>query len=136
MEGDVGKRVERIERGLAELPLLNFPLTELGILRSCMGLPKFIFALRTNAPASIAHAIAAFDRAQDAALSGILGCGFSPGTRCRMAVPPSMGGLGLPTAASSALPAFLGSVAQTRAIRGALFAPCRLAPRSEFVPLC
>jgi hypothetical protein len=135
VESVVGKRVESIKRGLAALPLFNCPQTELGILRSCMGLPKFTFALRTNAPGAIPLAIAAFDQAQDAAISGILGCGFSPVHRRRMGLPPSMGGLGLPTAASRALPAFLGSVAQTRSIQGALFAPCRLAPRHEFLPL-
>ena len=83
------------------------------LLRSCAAMPKFMFALQSTPPAHIQECITRFDAAVTSALSTILGSNIDAVTRDRMALPINMGGLGIPTAADTALPAYLGSLIQT-----------------------
>lgn len=87
--------------------------SKLLLLRSCAAMPKFMFALQSTPPEHIQACIARFDTLVTDSLSTIIGDTISPVTRSRMALPISMGGLGIPTAADTALPAYLGSLIQT-----------------------
>jgi len=83
------------------------------LIRSCAAMPKFMFALQSTPPVHILQCISRFDSIVSVALTSILGTALPPVVRARMALPIGMGGLGLPSAAETALPAYLGSMIQT-----------------------
>jgi hypothetical protein len=131
----VGKRVSGIQRSLDLLREVDDAQTQLALLRSCLGFPKFAFALRTCAPSAIPVAIAGFDSAIRKSLVDVLGGhGFSDDTRTQISLPVSLGGLGIPTAASKALPAFLASVSQSKTLQLAILPASIRDQRSEFYP--
>ena len=55
------KRVGRIQEALANLELVGDPQVELRLIRSCLGFPKFAFALRSAPPSQLQSAAAFFD---------------------------------------------------------------------------
>jgi hypothetical protein len=133
-EGLVRRRVAAISAGLELLALVDNAQIELALLRHCLGMPKFTFALRTCSPTLMPSAIGAFDAAMWEALRRILGHrGLPPAARDQAALPIDLGGLGIPTAASRALPAFLGSIAQTSATQRLLL-PAATPLRSDYLP--
>jgi hypothetical protein len=70
------KRVDKIEVLLKELVGLQDPQFQL-VLRSCAGLPRFNFALRTSLPNRITQAIVAFDKVVEILNDGHLGARLS-----------------------------------------------------------
>jgi hypothetical protein len=135
-EGLVGTRVQGITGTLQHLGRLDDAQVELALLRSCLGFPKFVFSLRTCAPSLIPRAIAAFDEAIDASLRNVLGSqGYGHATRVQIGLRASQGGLGIPSAASRALPAFLASVSRSAPLQRSLLPPTYVPlPRAEFGP--
>jgi hypothetical protein len=123
-EALVGKRVEKIRQCLSRLHRLQDPQIELALLRSCMGMPKFNFCLRTCSPSHIQRAIKAFDECISESLVRLLGGpGCTQAALTQAQLPASLGGLGLPTAASRAGPAFIASKVQTLVSQHALLTP-------------
>jgi hypothetical protein len=60
-EAYVMRRVQKIREALKNLTVIDDPQVELSLLRSCMGMPRFTFALRSAAPSHIKHALEEFD---------------------------------------------------------------------------
>ena len=108
-------RVQKIEKTLDMLPELDDPQIELLLLRSCVGLPKFAFPMRTCPPSKISNSIRRFDDAITASLTTIVGCPLTRSSSTQASLPVSIGGLGIRSASSTAEAAFIGSCVETMA---------------------
>jgi hypothetical protein len=127
----VDARVDKIADGLTALAYINDSQIEFNLLKSCLGIPKFLFALRTADTDSIRGAIQHFDEIMYESLVNILGGqDFSVETRTQIHLPVSMGGLGIHLAEARARPAFLASVSKTFDLQKLLYP--RIIPRSDF----
>ena len=114
----VNHRIDKIESILSAITDSGLTThAKLILLRSCAAMPKFMFALQSSPPGHILGCISKFDRLVTDTLTVIIGCGISPTIRDRMALPINLGGLGIPTAADTALPAYLGSLIQTLSLK-------------------
>ena len=101
---------------MGRLPCLRDPQSELLLLRSCMGVAKLLFGLRTCQPSMMEEAISRFDNGLREAIEGIVVCGgpFFGDFQWRMAsLPMRLGGLGLLSARDVAVYAFVASRAQS-----------------------
>jgi hypothetical protein len=107
---------------------------ELAILRSCVGMPKMAFALRTCPPSSIPEATRTFDAAIEDYLSDhILGKKtINVNTMDQIGLPVKLGGLGIPSANKVGPAAFTGSVAQSLKLQRLLTNTVVTLPRPEF----
>ena len=103
------KRVEKIRDTLDSLKSLQDSQIQSTLLRSCLALPKFSFALRTCAPQLIEPALTAFDGTMRDALSDIAGGPIPEWSWLKASLPVSMGGLGLRRALFYAPTAYIGS---------------------------
>ena len=72
-ESTVRKRVERIRSSVQQLHVLEDSQMELALLRSCLSMPKFNFALRSCPPSYIQQATSAFDVLTRESLSDLAG---------------------------------------------------------------
>ncbi len=98
------------------LSQLRDPQSELLLLRSCMGIAKMFFGLRTCPPAHIEEASLLFDQGLREAVEGLVVCGgpFFGDLQWRLAtLPLKLGGLGLYSAIEASTYAFVASRAQS-----------------------
>ena len=109
---------------------LDNPQAQLLLLRSCLGVPKFNYTLRTVRKTSFNGQLLEFDSVLHSCLQRIAGFTFTPGIRELWALPMSRGGFGFPVAADIADLAFLASLFSTQTIREGL----SLAPSVFNVP--
>ncbi|GJX43750.1 kinase RLK-Pelle-CrRLK1L-1 family protein, partial [Tanacetum coccineum] len=71
------KRASRAVELMSLLPSLRDPQSELLLLRSCMGVAKLLFGLRTCQPMYIGEAVSIFDNGLRRAIEAIMVCGGS-----------------------------------------------------------
>ena len=111
----VAARVEKLAELLVKVSSLQNPQIQLSLVRSCFGLPKFAYCLRTCDPASVIDEFGSFDTAQCRALSDIAGTPLSTQDPAWIlaSLPVSLGGLGLRSAAIHSPAAFVASNLQT-----------------------
>ncbi|GJS18306.1 putative reverse transcriptase domain-containing protein [Tanacetum coccineum] len=69
------KRASRVVELMGLLPSLRGPQSELLLLRSCMGVAKLLFGLRTCQPMYIGEAVSIFDNGLRRAIEAIVVCG-------------------------------------------------------------
>ena len=98
---------------MERIQCLRDPQMELLLIRSCFGVPKLNYWLRTCDPGVIAASISDFDLSVDTALQHILGVPLIGLDRDIASLPLSLGGLGIPRAASIAPLAFVSSIGST-----------------------
>ena len=113
-ENYVRKRITNIEAALKKLELIDDPQVERLLLRSCLGLPRFMFALRSAPPEDISEAIKDFDAMVTAVLKERLGIALTDLQETQARFPEALGGLGVERAETVAESAFLGNVLATR----------------------
>ena len=113
-ESKVLNRVEKIRAACANLHQLEDSQFETTLLRSCLAMPKFNFALRTCPPSAIQHAITAFDDLMRETLADLAGGPLSNWAWQKASLPLSFGGLNLRSANLHAPAAFISSLAQSR----------------------
>ncbi|XP_076948911.1 uncharacterized protein LOC143621346 [Bidens hawaiensis] len=97
-------------------PCLRDPQSELLLLRSCMGVAKLLFGLRTCHPHMMDDAVSCFDKGLREAIEDIFVCGgpFFGDLQWRLAsLPMRLGGLGLLSAHDVGVYAFVASRAQS-----------------------
>ena len=73
VEGEIRKKIDKVEEITNLLPLLEDPHTEYVLLKSCLSLPKFSFLLRTINTIGFSQHLQRFDRITKEALTRILG---------------------------------------------------------------
>ncbi|GJV81438.1 putative reverse transcriptase domain-containing protein [Tanacetum coccineum] len=98
------------------LPQLHDPQSELLLLRSCMGIAKLFFGLRTCQPVHMEEAALFFDKGLRGSIENIVVCGgpFFGDLQWRLAsLPIRFGGLGLDSAKLVSSYAFVASRAQS-----------------------
>ncbi|MFS7966563.1 putative exostosin [Helianthus anomalus] len=98
------------------LPKLDDPQSELLLLRSCMGIAKLFFGLRTCQPVHMEDAALFFDKGLREAIEELVVCGgpFFGDLQWRLAsLPIRFGGLGLYSAVEASSYAFVASRAQS-----------------------
>ena len=105
----VAKRVEKIKFGIRRLELIDDPQIEATLIRSCLGMPKFGFALRSAPFCQIRSAVAAFDEVIDEALRNRLGLDVGMDQMEQARLPVGKGGLGFVRGEDVACSAFVAS---------------------------
>ncbi|PWA63687.1 reverse transcriptase domain-containing protein [Artemisia annua] len=111
------KRAARAVDLMGLLPRLRDPQSELLLLRSCMGVAKLLFGLRTCQPPFVENAVSCFDKGLREAIEDIVVCGggFFGDLQWRVAtLPLRLGGLGLSSARDVATYAFVASRSETK----------------------
>ncbi|XP_022040435.1 uncharacterized protein LOC110942984 [Helianthus annuus] len=101
---------------MSYLPHMRDPQSELLLLRSCMGVAKLLFGLRTCQPTFVGEAVSVFDKGLRRAIEDIVVCGgpFFGDLQWRLAsLPTRFGGLGLCSAEDVSTYAFVASRAQS-----------------------
>jgi len=115
IEGLTMKRASRAAELMHLLPQLRDPQSELLLLRSCVGIAKLFFCLRTCQPIHMEEAAMLFDKELREAVEDIVvgGGPFFGDLQRRMAsLPIRFGGLGLSSALEASSYAFVASRAQ------------------------
>lgn len=107
------KRIKKIRESLDRLTIVDDPQTELSLIRSCLGYPRFAFAIRSTPPSLILNATSAFDEMMAKIAEQRFDIAFTEGRRKQWNLPIRMGGVGLPRARDIAPAAFLANVADT-----------------------
>ena len=110
----VSRRVEKIKISIERLRDLEDSQLETTLLRSCLALPKFNFALRTCSPDSIKQACATFDEVIRIALSDVAGGPLPDWSWKKASLPSSLGGLNLRQAGLHAPAAYISSLFESR----------------------
>ena len=103
------RRVEKIQEVLDNLKTIDDAQVELALLRSCLGLPRIAFTLRSAPPRDIRKAMAMFDEAIEKTVADRLKIYLDEETRLQWGLPVRMGGFGIPKAQDVAAPAYLGN---------------------------
>ena len=114
------KRVRKAEEALETLALFEDSQMELLLLRSCLGLPKLGYSMRTTPPHKIGVPLERFGGLLSESLSRILGDSLSAAASTQAALPISWGGLGILDAELTAKAAFLSSSFQTQELQAAI----------------
>jgi hypothetical protein len=110
----IEKRIAKIhDLVISKLPTLQDSQSEYVLLRSCIGLPKFAFSLRTCDPIHHAASFRSFDGIIRDSLGIILGKTMDDHQWTQATLPVSMGGLGIRSAVAHAAASWTSSVAQT-----------------------
>ena len=107
------KRVEKIRSILERVRDLQDSQLEATLLRSCLSLPKIVFALRTCPPMHAFHAFQTFDHIMLEALSDLIGGPLSNWAWKKASLPSSLGGLGIIWASLHAPAAYISSLEQS-----------------------
>ncbi|KAK2402907.1 hypothetical protein QL285_052393 [Trifolium repens] len=116
IEGVAMKRAVKAVELMHLLPRLRDPQSELLLLRSCMGIAKLFFGLKTCQPVHMEEAAILFDKGLRGAVEDIVVSGgpFFGDLQWRISsLPIKVGGLGLYSAVEAALYAFVASRAQS-----------------------
>ncbi|KAK1422142.1 hypothetical protein QVD17_25051 [Tagetes erecta] len=111
------------------LPRLRDPQCELLLLRSCMGVAKLLFGLRTCQPLYVGEAVSVFDTGLRKAIEDIVVCGgaFFGDLQWRLAsLPTRYGGLGLCSAEEVSTYAFVASRAQSWSLQDHILRECAI----------
>lgn len=105
------KRVQKIKQLHSALKDIDSAQTKMHLLRSCIGMPKFAFSLRTLNYSEVFNAIDQFDELMLESLIDILGVEFSDLKRLHMSLPlgDGFGGFGVPLAKYVSDAAYLAS---------------------------
>ena len=114
------KRVDKAEEALGLLRLFEDGQLELMLLRSCLGIPKLGYSMRTTPPSKIEAPLRRFASLISSALSRILGEPLSEEASVQASLPIKCGGLGILDAVLTAKAAFLSSSQQTRPLQAAI----------------
>ena len=110
----VTKRVMKIEQMVLLLSEVQDAEIEFKLLKSCIGVPKFNFALRSRNLIDIPESTCKFDAVIREGVQNILGnCVLTDIDFLRISLPVSKSGLGIPLAGNVAPAAYLGSKVQT-----------------------
>ena len=117
----LGRRISKIEEAMRKLPDLNDSHVEFTLLRSCLGLPKFNFCLRTCKPRELAASFESFDGLLRHSLCALLGSQVDEMQWMQASLPVSMGGLGLQNASPHSAGAYLVSLAHALPIIESIF---------------
>ncbi|GJU02686.1 putative reverse transcriptase domain-containing protein [Tanacetum coccineum] len=121
------KRASRAVELMSLLSSLRDPQSELLLLRSCMGVAKLLFGLRTCQPMYIGEAVSIFDNGLRRAIEAIVVCGgpFFGDFQWRLAsLPIRFGGLGLCSAEDVSTYAFVASRAQSWSLQDHILQGC------------
>ncbi|GJY70855.1 putative reverse transcriptase domain-containing protein [Tanacetum coccineum] len=121
------KRASRVVELMSLLSSLWDPQSELLLLRSCMGVAKLLFGLRTCQPMYIGEAVSIFDNGLRRAIEAIVVCGgpFFRDFQWRLAsLPIRFGGLGLCSAEDVSTYAFVASRAQSWSLQDHILQGC------------
>ncbi|KAJ0856068.1 putative reverse transcriptase domain, DNA/RNA polymerase superfamily [Helianthus annuus] len=116
ISGLAKKRAAKAVDLMRLLPILGDPQSELLLLRSCMGIAKLFFGLRTCQPVHMEDAALFFDKDLREAIEELVVCGgpFFGDLQWRLAsLPIRFGGLGLYSAVDASSYAFVASRAQS-----------------------
>jgi len=113
------KRVQKIKQLHSALKDIDSAQTKMHLLRSCIGMPKFAFSLRTLNYSEVSNAIDQFDELMLESLIDILGVEFSDLKRLHMSLPlgDGFGGFGVPLAKYVSDAAYLASCQNSRALQ-------------------
>ena len=106
----VMRRVRKIADALERLDAINDPQVEYLLLRSCLGIPKLVFALRASPPSFIRQAARAFDELIVTTFGKRFSLDLSEQQWRQVGLPVRLGGLGLMKAEDLLEPCFLGSL--------------------------
>ena len=106
-------RVKKIKEVLDRLELLDDPQTELTLVRSCIGFPRFGFTLRSAPPEDIEEAVKKFDALMNEVAQKRFKVALSGDTEKQWHLPVRMGGIGIPKAQDVMAPGYLGNVFAT-----------------------
>uniref|UniRef100_A0A251SLN7 Putative reverse transcriptase domain-containing protein n=1 Tax=Helianthus annuus TaxID=4232 RepID=A0A251SLN7_HELAN len=109
------------------LKRLRDPQSELFLLRSCMGVAKLLFGLRTCQPSLVGGAVSVFDEGLRGALEDIVVCGgaFFGDLQWKLAsLPTRFGGLGICTTEDAYSYAFVASRAQSWGLQDHILREC------------
>jgi len=116
----VSQRVEKILTLLQKLEELNDPQIQLLLLRSCVGIPKFVYTLRTSPPQLISSQVMDFDHGLRQSLLDIVGFGgqgFADFHWKLSGLPCRFGGLGILHASTISRFAYLQSISFTSSLQ-------------------
>jgi len=115
------KLVDRIAKALNRLHLIDDPQLEYTLLRSCLTMPSFAFALHSAPCSGIGEAVDAFDALIEATWDDRFGLYLSPSQWQQLALPIRLGGSGIHLASDIMNAAFLGAtVASTPVVKALL----------------
>ena len=120
MAREVKRKVEKVEEITGMLPLLQDAHTEFVLLRSCLGLPKISFTLRTTDTSGMGELLGDFDRVTREGLTRILGAPLSDQAWQQAKLPTALGGMGLRGAVDHAPAAFAASVFDSKSLSQSL----------------
>ena len=123
-EDYVSKRVEKIKIGIHRLRLVDDPQIEATLIRSCLGMPKFAFALRSAPFVQIRGVVAAFDEVIEEALKTRLGLDVGEDEMEQARLPVGKGGLGFVRGEDVACSAFVASSFDSVSIMEGLLGRC------------
>ncbi|XP_076935722.1 uncharacterized protein LOC143602539 [Bidens hawaiensis] len=121
------KRAKRAVELMEYLKGLRDPQSELLLLRSCMGVAKLLFGLRTCQPSYVGGAVSVFNTGLRKAIEDIVVCGgaFFGDLQWRLAsLPTRFGGLGICSAEDASSYAFVASRAQSWALQDHILREC------------
>ncbi|XP_076956600.1 uncharacterized protein LOC143631862 [Bidens hawaiensis] len=121
------KRAKRAVELMECLKGLRDPQSELLLLRSCMGVAKLLFGLRTCQPSYVGGAVSVFDTGLRKAIEDIVVCGgaFFGDLQWRLAsLPTRFGGLGICSAEDATSYAFVVSKAQSWVLQDHILREC------------
>ncbi|MCP4989432.1 MAG: hypothetical protein GY928_26255, partial [Colwellia sp.] len=120
----VAERIQKIRRCAQEMDQVKDPQIELALLKFCILMPKFNFALRSTPPQHIPHSIREFDALVTDTWLRRFGISMSPAQATQSAL-PAPSGLGLYRAVDIAPSAFLANVLCCTDLVGALLGDAR-----------
>ena len=112
--------MEKVEEITGLLPMLQDAHTEFVLLRSCLGLPKISFTLRTTDTSGMSEILADFDRVTREGLTRILGAPLSHQAWQQAKLPTKFGGMGVRGAEDHAPAAFAASVFDSQSLSQSL----------------
>jgi len=131
VEGEMRKKIDKVEEITNLLPLLEDPHTEYVLLKSCLSLPKLSFLLRTINTIGFSQHLQRFDRITKEALTRILGTPMDPLSWQQAKLPVPFGGLGLRSAVDQAPAAYTASLLASQPISQSLVAAPQLPDHPE-----
>ena len=131
VEGEIKKKIDKVEEITNLLPLLEDPHTEYVLLKSCLSLPKLSFLLRTINTIGFSQHLQRFDRITKEALTRILGTPMDPLSWQQAKLPVPFGGLGLRSAVDQAPAAYTASLLASQPIGQSLMAAPQLPDHPE-----